>query len=318
MVLPPRSQCAITARLKNRGRGPPELVLIEPGEIDVSGVYAARVVSLVRYSDNNQIESSPADNKLYRVFIKLLTTCSESIKVVKGTVVEIAVELCPLGLVCPGQADVVSERVLAASVVTNIATELISSDGTLGGVVPKVGGNDREKALKVVFSRTPHREISSTTESFCNVQCARWHLLEEINAEEENMGIRSNFNLSINESVDSIYHDKFVRGLINSKLDQKDLKALVWDKLAHLDSKDRSVVFRTIWNFRDVFYDGVTKLGCKSKITHKINTGNAQAIRKYPYRVPYALQPVMKEEINKLLERGVIQPSASPWSAPCL
>lgn len=39
-------------------------------------------------------------------------------------------ELCPLCLICPGQADVVSERVLAASVVTNIATELISSDGT--------------------------------------------------------------------------------------------------------------------------------------------------------------------------------------------
>lgn len=82
MVLPPRSQCAITARLKNRGRGPTEFFLIEPGEIDVSGVYAARVVSLVRDSENNQIESSPADNKLYRVFIKLFNTCSESIKFV--------------------------------------------------------------------------------------------------------------------------------------------------------------------------------------------------------------------------------------------
>lgn len=309
-VLPPRSQYVISARLKCRGIGPPDQVLIEPAEIDVSGVYAARVVSLVR--KNDKIGSSPDDNILYCVCIKLLNTCSESIKLLKGTIVGRASVLCPFCLVCPGQAGVVSERILAANDVTNIVTESIRD-------VPRVGGNDLVEALQVDPVETTHREINvgSTTESFTVAQCARWHLLEELRGEELNRGeISSSTDVCLCENSD--HCEKFVGSLIDSKLDHQDFKELILDKLAHLDTGDRNLVFPTIWKYRDVFYDGITELGCRSKITHKINTGNAKAIRKYPYRVPYALQPVMQGEISKLLERGVIQPSASPWSAPCL
>ena len=46
--------------------------------------------------------------------------------------------------------------------------------------------------------------------------------------------------------------------------------------------------------------------------------GDAQPIRRPQYRTPYALRGEMEQQVQKMLQKGVIRPSTSPWSAPAI
>jgi len=51
---------------------------------------------------------------------------------------------------------------------------------------------------------------------------------------------------------------------------------------------------------------------------HQIHVVDAKPIRKPPYRTPFALRQEMQDQIQKMLAKGVIRESNSPWSAPVL
>ena len=51
-------------------------------------------------------------------------------------------------------------------------------------------------------------------------------------------------------------------------------------------------------------------------VKHKINTEKSQPIRQPLRRQPYGKRDVEKQEVEKMLDRGVIEPSDSPWSSP--
>jgi len=46
--------------------------------------------------------------------------------------------------------------------------------------------------------------------------------------------------------------------------------------------------------------------------------GDTILIRKPPYRSPCALRQEIKNQVQKILDKGVIRPSISPWSAPAI
>ena len=50
--------------------------------------------------------------------------------------------------------------------------------------------------------------------------------------------------------------------------------------------------------------------------TLKINTGEAGSIASHPYRIPDRLKGGVKEELEKLIELGIVVPSTSPWASP--
>lgn len=73
------------------------------------------------------------------------------------------------------------------------------------------------------------------------------------------------------------------------------------------------VVFR---KYRRVFYGlGSTDLGCTSQVEHSIETEDARSIKRNPYRVSHALEPVVEEHIEDMLRKKTIEPSISPWSS---
>lgn len=67
--------------------------------------------------------------------------------------------------------------------------------------------------------------------------------------------------------------------------------------------------------YSDVFADDDYSLGSTSVISHKINT-KCDPIRQPSRRIPVALGEVVKENIDKMLEMGIISHSDSPWSSP--
>jgi len=46
--------------------------------------------------------------------------------------------------------------------------------------------------------------------------------------------------------------------------------------------------------------------------------GETNPIREPPYRTPYALRQEMKNQVQKIRDKGVIRPSISLWSAPAI
>ena len=59
-----------------------------------------------------------------------------------------------------------------------------------------------------------------------------------------------------------------------------------------------------------------SELGSTDVVEHRIETGSSKPIKVPPHRFSPARIPIIREEIRKMLERGVIQPSRSPYSAP--
>lgn len=57
-------------------------------------------------------------------------------------------------------------------------------------------------------------------------------------------------------------------------------------------------------------------LGNTDKVKHAINTGDALPIRQSLRRLPTHRREVAEEEINKMIRKGVIEPSDSSWASP--
>ncbi|CAC5399329.1 unnamed protein product [Mytilus coruscus] len=50
-------------------------------------------------------------------------------------------------------------------------------------------------------------------------------------------------------------------------------------------------------------------------VTHRINTGNAIPFRQRSRRMPLGKQEMEKSEVNRMLDKGIIEPSSSPWAS---
>lgn len=57
-------------------------------------------------------------------------------------------------------------------------------------------------------------------------------------------------------------------------------------------------------------------LGQTAVIKHQIVTNDSIPVRKRPYPVPINKQKFIDEEIESMLNKGIIRPSTSPWAAP--
>ena len=89
----------------------------------------------------------------------------------------------------------------------------------------------------------------------------------------------------------------------------------IQEKLPHLRKEEQKVLGTGLRQYKHLFYGlGSTKLGCTSQMEHSIDTGDARPIKRNPYRIPYALKPVVDEHIE-MLEKEIIEPSMSPWSS---
>ena len=82
---------------------------------------------------------------------------------------------------------------------------------------------------------------------------------------------------------------------------------------SELDEGQTNQVKRLLCNFREVLTDlpGQTSLA-----QHGIKTTTTDPIRNKPYPLPYALRETINQEVQDMLQMGIIERSESPYTSP--
>ena len=85
----------------------------------------------------------------------------------------------------------------------------------------------------------------------------------------------------------------------------------------HLKSEEgKEELAKMLQDNTDVFATPGEPLGSTDRVTHRIDTGNSHPVR-LPYRrLPFSKKSALEDEVDKMLEEGVVRPSESPWSSP--
>jgi len=93
------------------------------------------------------------------------------------------------------------------------------------------------------------------------------------------------------------------------------LKPLI-DDATDLDPKQRQELGKLLLEYEHCFEGGQYGLGQTSLVKHQIDTGDHNPIKLPPRRLGWAQKRALTEEVEKMLAKGVIEHSDSPWSSP--
>ena len=80
-----------------------------------------------------------------------------------------------------------------------------------------------------------------------------------------------------------------------------------------LNLEQQSELQELLRGYQDVFQNIP---GRTNMTQHNIVSGSASPVKLPPYRLPYAYRDTVKQELEKMLASGIIEPSCSEWSAP--
>jgi hypothetical protein len=93
------------------------------------------------------------------------------------------------------------------------------------------------------------------------------------------------------------------------------LKELYESGSQDLGEEDRVRLADLLCEYEEVFSAHSLDMGRTGLIKHKIDTAGAHPIKQRLRRVPLHMKGVVKEEVKKLSDRGLIEPSISPWAS---
>jgi hypothetical protein len=91
------------------------------------------------------------------------------------------------------------------------------------------------------------------------------------------------------------------------------------ERLVDLSKSDKTIMKPVLIKYAEDFHDDEENdFKSTDIVVHKTETGTAAPIRKPPYKTPYVLRQDMEKQVQKMLNKGVIRPSHSPWSSPVI
>lgn len=81
--------------------------------------------------------------------------------------------------------------------------------------------------------------------------------------------------------------------------------------------KNKKLSFKNLLlKHQNIFAKSKGDLGVTDIIKHQINTSDAVPIKQAARRLPITKRQVVKDEVDKMIKSGVIEPSTSPWASP--
>lgn len=87
-------------------------------------------------------------------------------------------------------------------------------------------------------------------------------------------------------------------------------------RLEHCNQEEKKAIRELCFEYRDIFYCEKIPLTFTNQIQHKINLKNETPIYTKTYRYPEVHKEEVRNQINKMMDQGIIQDSISPWSSP--
>jgi hypothetical protein len=106
---------------------------------------------------------------------------------------------------------------------------------------------------------------------------------------------------------------------VNTVIEDANFEQYLQDKLGHLTPKERLEMEAILRKYGHIFHvEGSNDFKGTDLIEHRIITGDAKPIRKATYRVQFALKDEMENQVQDMLNKGVIEKSNSPWNAPAI
>ena len=87
-------------------------------------------------------------------------------------------------------------------------------------------------------------------------------------------------------------------------------------RLNHLNKEEQKELLKVVHSFPNIFYLEGEKLTFSNAIKHRINTENDLPVYTKTYRYPYCHKEEVRQQVNKMLDQGIIRSSSSPRSSP--
>lgn len=90
-------------------------------------------------------------------------------------------------------------------------------------------------------------------------------------------------------------------------------------EVAYGENLDSSLAQRfkaLLQEYDHLFPSASQTLGRTEIVEHDIDTNDSKPMRQNPYRNSAAERRIIEEQVSKMLEKGVIRESTSPWSSP--
>ncbi|GBL95885.1 Retrovirus-related Pol polyprotein from transposon 412 [Araneus ventricosus] len=85
-------------------------------------------------------------------------------------------------------------------------------------------------------------------------------------------------------------------------------------KLEHLTSDQKQLLLETLLDRSTAFSKSLKTIGCTARVIPTFNFRSHNPIKTLPFEIPHAIQGTIKEELNELIEAGLIH--ISQWSLP--
>jgi hypothetical protein len=160
------------------------------------------------------------------------------------------------------------------------------------------------------------REVRGQIIGYVPIQVVNLSLEEITLSKHMCVGIASPTETCVGDGPEKVHIVNKSKGHGDEDRSEQDFESYLSRKLEHMAERDENCLRPVLRKYRHLFYqEGSTAIGCTSRIQHKIDTGDALPIKKSPYRIPHALKPVVVEHIDDMLNKGIIEPSISPWSS---
>ena len=103
---------------------------------------------------------------------------------------------------------------------------------------------------------------------------------------------------------------------ITANVGVEDVVHLMLRGADKLSEKERDAAASLLLEFKDVIAVGENSLGHTSLVYHSIDTGSSRPVRQQARRLPVHQKQEVRELLDDMLSRGVIEPSHSPWASP--
>lgn len=97
------------------------------------------------------------------------------------------------------------------------------------------------------------------------------------------------------------------------RLPRQAIHAQIAEGLSHLDTEN---LVDLLQEFSSCFAQKDSELGICKVAEHQINTGLASPVHQTPYKSAWKERTIVQQQVDEMLEKGVVEPSNSPWASP--